>query len=203
MNPWLKIPLSDYENHMKQIGQAQMINDVFKKFYVRHRPQKILYLGASGGNGLEHVKNDAAEITAVDINKGYLRELKQRFRRFSNLNLVLQRIEELNYSEADLIFAPLIFEYVDLHKVLNQIPEWLNDTGRLVTILQVDHPIQRNVTKSDYPSVALLEPIIKLVDESLFSSILFKAGLRLISMEHRQMSDSKLFHISCHAKFSS
>jgi hypothetical protein len=54
-NPWLTIPLSDYEAHtaLPQVGQAQLLADLFA---AELRALAVVGRGArcAGGNGFEH-----------------------------------------------------------------------------------------------------------------------------------------------------
>jgi len=56
-NPWIYLPLDDYEQHMqhKDVGQSQLLNYLTNKYLQKHNPENILFLGISGGNGLEHI----------------------------------------------------------------------------------------------------------------------------------------------------
>src|SRR5580692_4374755 len=52
-NPWLDIPLEDYEGHMSlpAIGQAQMLADQLVLLIERERPTSIAVVGCAGGTG--------------------------------------------------------------------------------------------------------------------------------------------------------
>jgi len=56
-NPWLDIPLQDYERYMSlpEIGQAQMLADQFELLIKRHSPASVALIGCAGGNGLERL----------------------------------------------------------------------------------------------------------------------------------------------------
>jgi hypothetical protein len=55
-NPWLTIPLADYEAHMAlpQVGQAQLLADLFAAELRERSPSSVAVLGCAGGNGFEH-----------------------------------------------------------------------------------------------------------------------------------------------------
>jgi hypothetical protein len=55
-NPWLTIPLADYEAHMAlpQVGQAQLLADLFAAELRARSPASVAVLGCAGGNGFEH-----------------------------------------------------------------------------------------------------------------------------------------------------
>ena len=59
-NPWEKIPLSDYENHMKldSVMQLQAMNEMMKGQFSAHPISSVIILGIASGNGLEHIQKD-------------------------------------------------------------------------------------------------------------------------------------------------
>ena len=58
-NPWLHIPLDDYERHMSHllVGQSTLLNALTKKYLDKTKPGIVIFLGVAGGNGLEHIDN--------------------------------------------------------------------------------------------------------------------------------------------------
>ena len=50
-NPWLTIPLADYEAHMAlpQVGQAQLLADLFAAELRERSPSSVAVLGCAGG----------------------------------------------------------------------------------------------------------------------------------------------------------
>jgi len=56
-NPWLDIPAGDYVGHMStpEVAQSEVLNRVLRNSLRRTRPLRVLVLGGSAGNGLEHV----------------------------------------------------------------------------------------------------------------------------------------------------
>ncbi len=59
-NPWLNIPLEDYERHMSHhlVGQVLLLNSLTKKYLDEIKPETAVFLGIAGGNGLEHIDNN-------------------------------------------------------------------------------------------------------------------------------------------------
>src|ERR1700749_2730818 len=81
-NAWNSIPLADYEQHMQHgsVAQAQLLNALTKKYLQKHHPESVLFLGISGGNGLEHIDiNKTKTVYGIDVNQSYLDETKKRF----------------------------------------------------------------------------------------------------------------------------
>jgi len=59
MNPWLKIPLNDYEKHMAHpmVGQLELLGNLTKEKLQKYKPESFAIFGICGGNGLEHINN--------------------------------------------------------------------------------------------------------------------------------------------------
>ena len=65
-NPWQKINLSDYENHMslESVYQLQVLNQMMQAQFTDYDIETIMILGVAGGNGLEHIdKNKIKKYT--------------------------------------------------------------------------------------------------------------------------------------------
>lgn len=117
-NPWKKIDLSDYENHMSldSVKQLQSLNHMMKDQFYRYSGKTVMILGIAGGNGLQHVdKTSFQKIYGVDINDKYLDEVKKRY---PQLNGILECIclDLINESDqlphADIVIANLLIEYI-------------------------------------------------------------------------------------------
>src|SRR6516164_6608605 len=81
-NPWLSIPLEDYEGHMGSPGVQQLtvLAELFKRALDYCLPESVAVLGVAGGNGLEQIDCAATKrIVGVDINQRYLDEVRRRF----------------------------------------------------------------------------------------------------------------------------
>ena len=81
-------------------------------------------IGCAGGNGFERIDGrQTTRVVGVDINPAYLAEARRRFDgAFAELELCCGDVgagaDELAFAPVDLIFAALIFEYVDARVVL-------------------------------------------------------------------------------------
>ena len=81
-DPWLSIPLADYEGHMgaDNVQQLSALSDLFKRALDVCFPDSLAILGIAGGNGLEHANPATIKrIVGFDINAGYLDEVGRRF----------------------------------------------------------------------------------------------------------------------------
>ena len=71
MNPWLDIPETDYVAHMcsREVDQYRVLNRLLRDVLATVRPETVLVLGCSSGNGLEHIDPAVtSRVAAVDIN---------------------------------------------------------------------------------------------------------------------------------------
>src|SRR5579885_3084033 len=90
VNPWLRIPLSDYEAHMDsaEVRQLGALSELFSEALRRCRPESVAILGIAGGNGLEHVEGSVTRrIVALDVNPAYLDAVRERCSSLRGLEL--------------------------------------------------------------------------------------------------------------------
>ncbi len=87
VNPWLGIPLSDYEGHMNAPGVRQLnaLADLFAESLLHCRPRSVAILGIAGGNGLDRVDASVTErIVGIDIHPQYLEAVRDRYTKLSS-----------------------------------------------------------------------------------------------------------------------
>ncbi len=117
-NPWEKIALADYENHMrhKTVGQLQCLNSLMKDQLNKYPVGSVMILGVAGGNGLEHInKARLHKVYGIDVNSGYLKECMLRY---SDISDILECLcidltdESAAVPEAEMIIADLLIEYI-------------------------------------------------------------------------------------------
>jgi len=117
-NPWEKIELSDYENHMslESVYQLQVLNQMMGEQFEACDTDTIMILGIAGGNGLEHIdKNKIKKVYGVDVNQDFLAECKKRYEALGD---VLETIcadlsdEHLQMPHSGLLVANLLVEYI-------------------------------------------------------------------------------------------
>ena len=79
-NPWLTIPLEDYEGHMAMpdVGQAKMLANEFEELLKTYAPTSAALIGCAGGNGFEEaIKAGVTRLVGLDINPTYITELRR------------------------------------------------------------------------------------------------------------------------------
>jgi hypothetical protein len=168
-NPWLSIPLDEYEGHMSlpAVGQAQMLAEQLDRALGRWSPSRIAVMGCAGGNGLDHLVDNAMErVVAVDVNPDYIERARARYAlRLPGLELVCADVqsESLLYDPVDLTYAALLFEYVDVPATLRTVKRNSRPNAVLTTVLQLPHPAIPAVSASPYKSLGSLASALNLV----------------------------------------
>ena len=135
-NPWEKINLSDYENHMSldTVYQLQALSEMMHEQFYTYDVNSIMILGIAGGNGLEHIdRTRINKVYGVDVNKDFLKGCEMRY---SELQGVFEPIhadllcEELQLPSSQLLIANLLVEYIGyecFQKVVKMVkPEYVS-----------------------------------------------------------------------------
>jgi ubiquinone/menaquinone biosynthesis C-methylase UbiE len=196
INPWLTITSSDYENHMIEVGQSQILNDLTDLFLKKYKPKSFALIGCATGNGLEHINNKVTtNVYAIDINPDYL--LQTRIRYENNIqNLItfcidLQK-DKFDISNIDLAFCGLILEYVEPDIVLKKISEILNVHGKIVIVIQKNIKTSF-VTKTKYKSLESLSKFAKEIGEKNVTDICKRLNLKMIYRKEIKLNEKKSF----------
>lgn len=204
-NPWLDIPASDYEGHMNSPGVAQLsfLAELFENSLKNYDSTTVALLGCATGNGLESINPDTTRrVTVVDINPDYLQILRERYADNNpGLEIVHDdlrhcRLEEGAYS---LIFAGLVFEYLDPQALLQKIAQWLGKDGIFVGVLQLP-TAGSSVTETPYTSLQSLNAIMYLVDPAQFKKFAHNAGLTAFGNSVDTLATGKSFYIGTYQK---
>lgn len=200
-NPWLVIPLADYEAHMAlpQVGQARLLSDVFASALEECLPQSVAVLGCAGGNGFDRISPQVTtRVVGVDLNPTYLVEARARFgERLPGLQLVAADLERdsIDFAPVDLVFAALVLEYVDIDQTLPRIATMLQPHGVLVTVVQLPSDSIAEVTPSPYSSLGALAPVMHLVSPEQLRERAFAHDLPLIGERQVEVPGGKRFQV--------
>ena len=185
--PWLTIPLADYEDHMRapQVGQAALLADALAALVARLRPPSLAILGAAGGNGLDRIDPGVVRrVGAVDINPDYLAVCSKRYAsRFETLITATDDISagQPAFEPVHLVYAALIAEYVPLPKFAAYVGAAMHALGTLAVILQFPGVGSQVVTPSAYTSLARLAPMFHYVEPDPLTALLQQNNLRRVS----------------------
>lgn len=205
-NPWLEIPAADYEAHMSSpnVDQFAFLGMKFKDVLGRHDCSAVALLGCATGNGLEYIDRYATgKVTAIDINPEYLGIVRQRFEKsLSGLEIMEADLEtcELEKRAYSLIFAGLIFEYLDPRKLLTGISGWLRKKGVMVAVLQLPSQNAKKVTNTSFVSLKKLESVMHLVSPQAFRAMARYAGLQELEAETVIPVTGKPFYVGTYIK---
>ncbi len=214
-NPWLDLPLADYEGHMAHpdVAQSPLLAEVFAQHLNIFRPQSVAVIGCAGGNGFERIDRAITRrVVGVDLNGRYLEQVRRRFqtdferldRIFERLDLVFEHLEliegdiqtnAVEFDPVDLVYAALVFEYVDVDATLARLRRFLNPGGALVTLVQLPSTELSPVSPSPYRSLLALESVMNLVDPDHLQAIAGHHGLRQLSCSTRETGSGKRFQV--------
>lgn len=186
------------------IAQQQFLAQIFQESLSRYDNTSIALLGCTTGNGLEFINpTKTQKVTAVDINPEYLNILRQRFNKsFDGLEIIEANLEtySLTPSTYTLVFAGLVFEYIDPHIFLPKIVNGLSKNGVLISILQLPSKNLAKVSESKYESLKTLAPIMNLVDPIQFTRIANDLGLTTLETRIITLPSGKPFFIGAYTK---
>ncbi len=199
-NPWLDVPLAEYEGHMAlpRVAQAQLLAGVFERILKEHRPSSVAVLGCAGGNGFERIPTATTRrVVAVDLNPIYIEALRARFqRRIPGLELIVGDIQRgVKCSPVELVYAALVLEYVDVKTVLERIRSLLTEGGRLATVVQLPSATSFPVTPSPFSSIQALAPFMRLVQPDGLKNLAETAGYQEITRWLEESLGGKQFQV--------
>ncbi|HEX6790902.1 MAG TPA: class I SAM-dependent methyltransferase [Candidatus Krumholzibacteria bacterium] len=198
-NPWLSIPLSDYEAHMAlpEVAQARLLADIFATLLETHRPASVAVIGCAGGNGFDCIDPTVTQrVVGVDINPDYIDAARQRHAgRIANLELITADIQDgaVSFAPVELIYAALLFEYVDGKRTLECLRALLTPDGILATVVQVAGG--KMVTPTPYLSLEALGPVMRVVDIDDLAASACDAGLRELHRRRTRSPGGKDFDV--------
>jgi SAM-dependent methyltransferase len=205
-NPWLNIPLAEYEGHMAlpEIGQAEMLAGELEFAVRQYSPKSVAVIGCAGGNGLDRLVESGSErIVGIDINPDYVETVRRRFRsRIPGLELHVADIQSMlpQIAPVDLIFAALILEYVDVPMSMRSFQRLCAPDGALIVILQAASPNVEKTSPSPYKSIQLLAPAMRLLDQGDVQERAIAAGFSLASSRVVGLRSGKDFVVLCFGK---
>ena len=197
-NPWLAIPLDDYEGHMASAGVAQSVAlaELFDDALRRTRPESVAILGVAGGNGLDRISPEVTtRVCGLDINPAYLERVRQRYGALPGLELHCVDLarETVRLDPFRLVHAALIFEHAGLDGCLRNAVSMVAASGVLSVVLQLPSPQAPEVSNSPYPSVQALSAGFHLVDAADLAGRLAARGFRQAWETQRPLPGGKAF----------
>ena len=193
-NPWLAIPLEDYEGHMSAPGVRQLtaLADLFKRALDHFCPESLAVLGVAGGN--ENVDCVVTKrIVGVDINQRFLDVVQRRFGALPGLELHCCDLAQPDFSlePVALVHAALVFEHMGLGFPLANALSLVGPGGSFSAVLQLPSENQQAVACTGYASMQSLKPDFTLIDVGEFQRLLAQRGFHLVEHERRSVPGGK------------
>jgi hypothetical protein len=196
-NPWLAIPLTDYEQHMDsvEVQQLGILAELFAAAVIERKPNSIAILGIAGGNGLEHIKDHGTRIVGFDVNPRYLETVRERYPLLSRLELHCIDLAEtlVDVEPVELVHAALIFEHAGIDRCLENALSLVAPGGFLSVILQIPSETEQSVSPSRFSSIQSLSSHFSFVDPASLRRTLAGRQFRLRHDQWRSLPGGKRF----------
>jgi hypothetical protein len=204
-NPWLSVPLAEYETHMGSagVGQLEALSDLFAEAVAFCHPASIAVLGIAGGNGLDRVDRTVTRrVVAIDINPLYLEAVRRRYPSLSGLELHCVDLARchVDLEPVELVHAGLIFEHAEAGRCLENALSLVASGGHLSVVLQMPSEIEPAVSPSPHPSIQNLKSHFSLVDPAWLRATLEARQFRLTREARRALPAGKGFWLGIFAR---
>jgi hypothetical protein len=197
-NPWLDIPLADYEGHMKsaEVQQSVALSELFAEAIAFCHPASLAVLGVAGGNGLERIDSKkTARVVGVDINPLYLDAVRSRYSHITGLELYCIDLAEqhIELNSVQLVHAALIFEHAGVGCCLDNAVSLVADGGALSIVLQLPGKTGQDIGRSGVASIQKLTCHFSMIDPVKLQEILGERTFRLAYETRRSLPAGKEF----------
>jgi hypothetical protein len=199
-NPWLDIPLEDYEGHMTSpaVQQLEVLSDLFAEALAFRRPATVAVLGVAGGNGLDRVDSAITErVVGLDINPIYLDAVSERYAHLRGLELhcvdLKKQVFDTKLHPVQLVHASLFFEFAGVDTGLDNALKLVAPDGAISVVLQRPSSSESTVGKSGFASLQRLQTHVTLIDPLDFCALMHQQGFQLIHETENSLVGGKAF----------
>jgi hypothetical protein len=197
-NPWLNIPLADYEGHMTsaEVQQLGALSDLFAEAIAFRHPASVAVLGVAGGNGLERIDSKmTARVVGLDVNQLYLDAVRRRYSHVTGLELHCIDLAEqvIELQPVQLVHAALVFEHAGVGRCLDNAVSLVADGGAFSVVLQLPAKAGEDVGRCGFASMQKLAPHFSLIDPIWLRKTLEERAFRLIYEARRSLPAGKEF----------
>jgi hypothetical protein len=196
-NPWLGVPLEDYEGHMDspEVHQLSALSELFAEALALCRPESVAVLGIAGGNGLHHVDRAITKrIVGLDVNPSYLEVVRSRYAHTClELHCVDLAAHRIDVEPVQMVHAALVFEHAGVDLCLENALSLVAPGGALSVVLQLPTEIGQNVSASRFPSMQTLRSDFSLIDPIWLRRTLEQRDFRLTHETQRSLPAGKGF----------
>lgn len=207
-NPWLQIPIAEYEGHMAspEVGQLRALAELFGEALAVCKPASVALAGVAGGNGLERIDSSVTRrVVGIDINPAYLETARVRYRDLAGLELVCADLAAgpLRLEPVHLVHAALILEHAGTGRCLDNVLALVKRGGELSVVLQLPSLAAQEVATTPYRCMQALKSDFSLVDPALLRAELRKRGFHVVQETHRPLPSGKAFWMGIFSQSSS
>jgi len=198
-NPWLSLPLEDYEWHMNspEVQQLRVLSDLFAEVLAICRPASVAILGVAGGNGLDRIDPWITKrIVGLDVNPIYLDAVRRRYSHLRGLELHCIDLAAERFTSGEpvqLVHAALVFEHAGTGRCLDNAEFLVSRKGVLSVVIQLPAPTGAAVGVSPFPSMRSLESHFSFVDRDWLGDALAARTFRLNDERFRALPAGKAF----------
>ncbi len=197
-NPWLAVPLSDYEQHMSSVEVQQLgaLSDLFAEAIGRCRPVSIAVLGIAGGNGLEHIDSSiTTRVVGLDLNPLYLEAVRKRYSHLPGLELHCVDLAEqhVQMEPVQFVHAALIFEHAGAGSCFENAISMIVPGGNLSVVLQLPTESGQTVGASQFSSIQNLKSHFSVISPAWVRESLAVRGFRPIHETRNALPAGKGF----------
>jgi hypothetical protein len=198
VNPWLNVPLADYENHMNSTGVAQsaVLSELFADALAHCQPESVAVIGVAGGNGLDRIDGSVTRrVVGIDINPAYLDAVRQRYGQMPGLELIRADLNERidGCTPVQLVHAALVFEHAGTGACLDNVLSLVADGGSLSVVLQLPSDTAPGVSKSQSASMQILSAGFTMIDPARLRAMIEARGFHLVGESRRDLPAGKGF----------
>jgi SAM-dependent methyltransferase len=195
-NPWLNIPLADYEGHMEAVGQTAALRRLFADVYTATRPARVAVLGCTTGADFDEVDPAITRLAlGVDINARYLAAAElHASRRGVHAKFICGDVLSVDVPQApfDLIHAALLVEYVDASALFRRVRHWLSADGVFSIVSQEPLADVDAVSATEYASLQVLAGRMTLHPAAEIERIGAQAGFAMRSRRSLTLASGKV-----------
>jgi hypothetical protein len=204
-NPWLQVPLADYENHMNSAGVEQLkaLSDLFAEALTYCRPESVAVIGIAGGNGLDRIDSAVTRrVVGIDINAAYLDAVRQRYGQMQGLELMCVDLAEQTAvcPPIQLVHAALVFEHAGADRCLDNALSLVCDGGSLSVVLQLPSDTAPGVSKSQFASIQTLSAGFVMIDPAQLRATIEARGFTTTRESLRELPAGKAFWMGIFAR---